>query len=68
MSTGQPKPCYRLTLQAQPHEVPAAIHLKRFLKFALRAFSLRCVAVEEIPGPQSGQASFGHQESLREPK
>jgi hypothetical protein len=64
------QPVFRVLLRAQPGEIPATIRLKRFLKLALRAFGLRCVSCEEIqanPGTtQPGQASFGHQGSLRE--
>jgi hypothetical protein len=60
------QPVFRVLLRAQPGKVPATIRLKRFLKLALRAFGLRCVAVEEIPGLQPRYGKFGQQEALRE--
>jgi hypothetical protein len=45
----EPKPTYRLTLQAEPGEVPAIVRLRRFLKAALRTYGLRATEVAEIP-------------------
>ena len=45
----QPRERYRLDLEALPDGgAPAAIRLKRFLKMALRAYGLRCVAAVQL--------------------
>jgi hypothetical protein len=42
---------FRVSLRAEGEGPPAVIRLRSFLKVALRAFGLRAVAVEELPGP-----------------
>jgi hypothetical protein len=42
----------RVTLRPLPGAVPAAVRLRRALKCLLRAFALRCTALEVVPaGP-----------------
>jgi hypothetical protein len=50
-------PLIHLILKPLPADAPVAIRLRRLLKVALRAFGLRCVAVEEV----SGKAMQGEQ-------
>jgi hypothetical protein len=53
--TGRPR--YRLTLEAQPGDVPPAVRLRRGLKYLGRVFGLRCTSAEEVshanPAPDS---------------
>jgi hypothetical protein len=47
----RPPERFRLTLAALPSTVPAAVRLKLWLKIGLRAFRLKCEAVEELTAP-----------------
>jgi len=38
---------YTLTIEAEPHRVPAIIRLRRLLKLALRTFKLKCIRCEQ---------------------
>ena len=43
---------FRIDLQAQPSDCPAAIRLRRLLKTALRRDGLKCLRVEQLPAAQ----------------
>jgi hypothetical protein len=42
------RPPFRLTLIALPDPVPARVRVRKALKVLLRAFRLKCVAVEPV--------------------
>jgi hypothetical protein len=44
----KPRESYRVTLHAEGQGPATPIRLRRFLKSALRAFGLRCTAVEAV--------------------
>jgi hypothetical protein len=44
-------PDYRLTLRPLAAGCPADVRLRRALKCLLGRFGLRCLAVEQLPGP-----------------
>jgi hypothetical protein len=50
------KPRYRLELEAQSNDVPAAVRLRGLLKYALRVCGLRAVSVEEVPTDRPASA------------
>lgn len=53
-----PRPRYRLVVQAQPDDVPAIVRLRRWLKAGLRSYGLRCTDAREIrPGDDQGDDS-----------
>jgi hypothetical protein len=47
------EPDVRVTLRPLKSGVPADVRLRRALKCLLRAFGFRCLAVEDVPRPQS---------------
>jgi hypothetical protein len=51
-------PTFVVTLEPLPDEVPAAVRLKRLLKFAQRCLKFRCVFAQEVPAVQ-GEAKEG---------
>ncbi len=55
----RPKPPqYRVTLTFRADGTPAIVRLRRFLKMALRAYGLRAVKVEELPGGDFRKDTF----------
>jgi hypothetical protein len=67
MGKGEPRPVYRITLEAEPSAVPAYVRLRRFLKAALRAYGLRCVTYRQLPREPSREASTASERSPRTP-
>jgi hypothetical protein len=59
------RPVYRLTLEAEPSEIPAARRLARLLKALKRAYGFACIKAEELPD-QAGAESKSHAEQHRE--
>jgi hypothetical protein len=39
---------FRITMRAQPSDLPAIVRLRQLLKVALRSYRFRCVSVEQI--------------------
>jgi hypothetical protein len=58
------QPDYRLTLRPLPGSCPPIVRLRQLLKVAVRAFRLRCVAVEELSAGRRpdarGDGAAGH--------
>jgi hypothetical protein len=50
-----PQPVYLLRLSSLPSSVPAVVRLRRLLKGLRRAYSFRCVGLEEIGGPEGAR-------------
>ena len=50
---------YRVTLRFAAGGAPAIVRLRRFLKMAWRAYGLKAVRVEEVPGDGPGPTDQG---------
>lgn len=48
-STNQENPDWRVTLRPTGEGPPAAIRVRRFLKWVWKCFGLRAVKVEQVP-------------------